>query len=1072
MASMSTCFGCILVIMTFAEIAAQSFDCTTLHPNAFSSRDGRKCYYPDVTVGNREWSTAASFCQNHQMGGFGDWILMNPRNFDEYSRIREALGAFELGAGIYWWFGQREADEGIFRNVDDPSECPGVFLQWQKDSPTNSQPNGNIGDQEDQDCIILVEKDQGIAGANGEPFQDKACYWSAGYQTFCKHITSGATVDCSTLHADAFQRTEDPTSCYLSEDDATGATHARRTFYSAVEFCEDLTAGGVDWHIPDILSKEEAEFLRDDANGLDFETANGGDGFWIGQNDMTQEEVYQYYNQPEGCPPVFLHWLYPDQPNGPLLDTDASQQDCIAIKPDVDDGAEDKPCDEMYYTACEMTIPCLMFEKDQYTIGEQNGTLTVRLLLQDHKEDTVTVDVTVQDVTTSNFDYIWTSPTSLTINANEAYKDIEIPIQANDGPENLESFTLTLQNPTAIHLCQPYTTTVFISDETTSFRLEVNEVVVYEDSIVNATVHRDGYRGNTDTIKCTITDGTATLNEDYTSLSEMTLTFLPGEDRVEKAFVTLADEVEDDMETFSVSIEIDPLSTTASTALLRNPNEVEIFIIERPVSEYEFQTNQISAQEDNTAVEFIIKRTGDTSQAGYVHVSTKPVTASPELDYETIDNILIGFNPLETEKSLVLDIVPDTEPESPETVMICLSDPGQGEAIGPLNFVVVTIYDDDVGYCFDGDTHVVSENNGSLSLRIKKNGPTDTATTISVQPVDQTAFIGSDYAISPTDVLFRMGVDTIQVDIDIINDGKMEPLETFHLQLISGGNVVCTAVVWIRDAVGYCFDGDTHVVSENDGSLSLRIKKHGPTDTATTISVQPVDQTAFIGSDYAISPTDVLFRRGVDTIQVDIDIINDGKMEPLETFHLQLISGGNVVCTAVVWIRDADRPCNLECLNGGICSGPPETCVCQPGFIGDRCEIDPCPDNYCQNGGTCFVEDDGNLGTCFCEDGYTGANCETAEPREPLAIESEGLSTGGIFGIILGALGIIVMIGIAVLVFTWLRLRLRPQKTEPVVLNAIDEPNQAPSFGYPNSQNWSLVPGPYTSMYRSGGTLY
>ncbi|XP_072022202.1 uncharacterized protein [Amphiura filiformis] len=484
-------------------MAAQTFNCATLHEDAFtfSDSDGpKKCYYPDRTVGDRDWSTAKAFCEDLVLEGYGDWILMNPRNFAEYSTIRAELGEFQLGNGVYWWFGQREAEEGIFRNVDDPDECPGVFIQWQKDgSQTRSNPNGNRGDQEDQDCIILIELDQGIAGASGESFQDKACYWSAGYQTFCKHISTGS-IDCTTLHADAFQNPADTTSgttsCYLSEDDATGSTFARRTYESAVDFCEALTAGGVDWTIPDILNREEAEFLRDPANGLNFQTANVGDGFWVGQNDMTGEEVYQYYNQPEGCSPVFLRWLFPDQPNGPIDDGLGSQQDCIAIKPDADDGGEDKFCTDTYYTACEMIIPCLMFEKDTYTIGEQNGPLTIRLLLQDHKEDIVTVELTVQDNTTSNADYTFTSPTSFTINANEAYKDIEIPIQANDGAEDLESFILTLQNPTAIHLCEPYTTTVFISDETTSFWLEVSEVVAYEDSIVYVIVHRDGYRGN------------------------------------------------------------------------------------------------------------------------------------------------------------------------------------------------------------------------------------------------------------------------------------------------------------------------------------------------------------------------------------------------------------------------------------------------------------------------------------------------------------------------------------------------------------------------------------------------
>ena len=44
-------------------------------------------------------------------------------------------------------------------------------------------------------------------------------------------------------------------------------------------------------------------------------------------------------------------------------------------------------------------------------------------------------------------------------------------------------------------------------------------------------------------------------------------------------------------------------------------------------------------------------------------------------------------------------------------------------------------------------------------------------------------------------------MNTAHVEIDIFNDGEKEPImETFHLQLISDGNIVCTAVIWIQDA--------------------------------------------------------------------------------------------------------------------------------------------------------------------------------------------------------------------------------------------------------------------------------
>ncbi len=106
-------------------------------------------------------------------------------------RLEQVTGG---GPAEYWWMGQRERSEGVFVNVDDPPSdiCPGVYLEWQKsDVERQNQPNGNEDNQEDQDCIILIEKDEGVAvtGTDSQPFQDKACYWRDGYQTFCKHTT-------------------------------------------------------------------------------------------------------------------------------------------------------------------------------------------------------------------------------------------------------------------------------------------------------------------------------------------------------------------------------------------------------------------------------------------------------------------------------------------------------------------------------------------------------------------------------------------------------------------------------------------------------------------------------------------------------------------------------------------------------------------------------------------------------------------------------------------------------------------------------------------------------------------
>lgn len=56
------------------------------------------------------------------------------------------------------------------------------------------------------------------------------------------------------------------------------------------------------------------------------------------------------------------------------------------------------------------------------------------------------------------------------------------------------------------------------------------------------------------------------------------------------------------------------------------------------------------------------------------------------------------------------------------------------------------------------------------------------------------------------------------------------------------------------------------------------------------------------------------------------------------------------------------------------------SCMCQPGYMGDRCEIDAriCTDNVCLNGGNCLLGH--SHAFCSCEPGWYGDRCQFAPP--------------------------------------------------------------------------------------------
>uniref|UniRef100_A0A0N4Z7A0 EGF-like domain-containing protein n=1 Tax=Parastrongyloides trichosuri TaxID=131310 RepID=A0A0N4Z7A0_PARTI len=104
----------------------------------------------------------------------------------------------------------------------------------------------------------------------------------------------------------------------------------------------------------------------------------------------------------------------------------------------------------------------------------------------------------------------------------------------------------------------------------------------------------------------------------------------------------------------------------------------------------------------------------------------------------------------------------------------------------------------------------------------------------------------------------------------------------------------------------------------------------------------------------------------------------------------------------------AAHPCaSFECHNNGTCVVNNDTglasCICNIGYVGDKCEVEQCSTVTCHNEGVCRISKFNFEPYCECKSGTSGSNCEIIESFEttPPAIECEyECKNGGICAVI------------------------------------------------------------------------
>jgi len=150
--------------------------------------------------------------------------------------------------------------------------------------------------------------------------------------------------------------------------------------------------------------------------------------------------------------------------------------------------------------------------------------------------------------------------------------------------------------------------------------------------------------------------------------------------------------------------------------------------------------------------------------------------------YGAFENMV--FQPGETQKTISISIVEDSEPESSETFSVRLFQ-NDGAPIGtPL--VPIQIVDNDTGVPVVTVTpETVSEADGDVDITVSLSEPASDTITVKVSTKAGSAQGGSDfYGFSKT-VTFLAGETQAQVSLTLVNDSVAETTESLQLRLFN-----------------------------------------------------------------------------------------------------------------------------------------------------------------------------------------------------------------------------------------------------------------------------------------------
>ncbi|XP_028415054.1 FRAS1-related extracellular matrix protein 3-like [Dendronephthya gigantea] len=352
-------------------------------------------------------------------------------------------------------------------------------------------------------------------------------------------------------------------------------------------------------------------------------------------------------------------------------------------------------------------------------------------------------------------------------------------------------------------------------------------------------------------------------------------------------------------------------------------NTTIVTIQDNDAATVSFAQSEYTVNETTSSVKLFVLLSGTITKSVTARISTANLDAVGGVDYVTIVNRQITFNPGDpTVQVIPVVILEDYIIENNERFRAILTAENGVNILPGFNTTIVTIQDNDAAtLSFAPSEYTVNEATSSVKLFVLINGTITKTVTARISTANLDAVGGVDYVtIVNRQITFSPGDPTVQViPVVILDDNIIEYNERFKAILTAENGVNIrpgynTTIVTIQDndVCHVAAESLQLVVAEGNKDILFVFKAAGMIERDVQVSASTYDISAFAAqNDYVAKSEVVTLQPDRAEVSFFVRVLKDNIVENTEKFGIRVTTSDpqvNIVNgTLLVSITDDDK---------------------------------------------------------------------------------------------------------------------------------------------------------------------